>query len=239
MTEHNCEIECKECNDGKKVDRRTALKKLAGYTAGAALGGMALANPGKLFAADNSEFPWPYKKLDVEQVRKLGHEGYYLGNCSSGSFYAVMSALDEKVGEPYDQFPYTPPNNMMHFGGGGIVGQGMCCGALLGSFAAINQVTDSATAKELSSELMKWYKDTSLPTDTANDYGTNQEFLVDEYHSTEFIEPTVADSALCRDSVGNWMSETGISHGDLRRKERCARLTGDVVAKAVELINNA
>lgn len=222
----------------KRIDRRSALKKLGGVTAGAALGGMALANPAKVFAGENSEFPWPYENLDVEKLRKLGHEGYYLGNCSSGAFYAIMSALDEKVGAPYDELPYTPPNNMMHFGGGGI-GQGMCCGALLGAFAAINQVQDSGTAKEIVADLMSWYKDAEIPTDISNEYGTNREFLVDEYHSDEYIEPTVADSAMCIDSVSTWMSETGIGHGDLRRKERCARLTGDVVAKAVELLNNA
>ena len=226
----------KMSEEKKKLNRRSALKKLGGMTAGAALGGMALANPAKVFAGENSEFPWPYKELDVERVRKLGHEGYYLGNCASGSFYAIMSALDEKVGAPYDEFPYTPPDNMMHFGGSGM-GQGMCCGALLGSFTAINLLTDSETASELISELMSYYKDTELPTDTANEYGTNREYLVDEYHSDEEIAQTVADSAMCRDSVGTWMSETGISHGDLRRKERCSRLTGDIVAKAVELLN--
>ncbi|MGM0415030.1 MAG: C-GCAxxG-C-C family (seleno)protein, partial [Bacillota bacterium] len=160
-----------EEKDKKKLDRRTALKKLGGITAGAAIGGMALANPGKVFAGESSEFPWPYEKLDVEEVRKLGHKGHYLGNCSSGAFYAIMAALDEKVGSPYDQLPYTPPNNMMHFGGSGI-GQGMCCGALLGSFAAINMVQESGKAKEIIQELMSWYKEAEIPSETANEYGT-------------------------------------------------------------------
>ncbi len=222
-----------------KISRRSALKALGGITAGAALSGLGLAAPIKILAQENSagdQHPWPYENLDVEELRKLGHEGYYLGNCSSGAFYAILSALRDKVGEPYTNIPLTPPNNMLHFGGGGI-GAGMCCGALLGAFAAINQVTDSTRAREIVAELMEWYKNEPLPTNISNRYGSNREFLVDEYLSDEVITQTVANSAMCEDSVVAWISETGIGYGDDRRKERCARLTGDVVAKAVELLN--
>lgn len=222
-----------------KMSRRTALKALGGITAGVTLSGLGLAAPLKIQAQESEQgdrHPWPYVKLDVEHLRKLGHQGYYLGNCSSGAFYAIMAALRDKVGAPYTTIPITPPNNMMHFGGGGI-GAGMCCGALLGAFAAVNTVAESGRAREIVAELLRWYKQEPFPSEISNRYGSNREFLVDDYLSDEVITQTVADSAMCEDSVIAWISETGVGYGDDKRKERCARLTGDVVAKAVELLN--
>ncbi|MFW5998634.1 MAG: C-GCAxxG-C-C family (seleno)protein [Halanaerobiaceae bacterium] len=229
--------------DKKLISRREALKKIGGYTAGSVLGGMTLVNAlnsknNKVLASENTEHPWPYTKLDVEKVRKLGHEGYYLGNCGSGSFYGIISALEEKVGEPYDQIPFTPPANPLHFAGGGMVGTfGFTCGTLVGAAAAINLVTDSGEASEIISELIDWYKETEFPSDTANEYASNHEYLVDDYKSDEELVQTVADSAHCEDSVLTWMDASGEDHGSPKRAERCARLTGDVVAKAVELLN--
>ncbi|MFW6266467.1 MAG: C-GCAxxG-C-C family (seleno)protein [Halanaerobiales bacterium] len=227
----------------KGITRREAIKKIGGITAGTVLGGMALINsPVKgnkkvLASSTTKEFPWPYTEIDPERARKLGHEGYYLGNCSSGAFYGILAALEEQAGEPYDQFPITPPDNLLHFGGGGVAGAGLTCGALLGASAAVNLVTDSKNANEIVAELISWYKEAEIPSDTSNEYAKNHEFLVDEYKSDEVLTQTVADSALCQDSVMNWMNETGESHGSSKRKERCARLTADVVAKAVELLN--
>ncbi|TVQ38955.1 MAG: C_GCAxxG_C_C family protein [Spirochaetaceae bacterium] len=85
--------------------------------------------------------------------------------------------------------------------------RGMCCGALLGAFAAVNLVTDSDRARTIVAELLEWYR-------------------------------TVAHSAFCKDSVINWMIESGYAHGNDQRKERCAKLTGDVAAKAVELLQS-
>lgn len=39
------------------------------------------------------EQPWPYEPLDVEEVRKLGHKGYYDGGCAYGAFNAIISSL--------------------------------------------------------------------------------------------------------------------------------------------------
>lgn len=222
-----------------KYSRRAALKALGGLTAGAAVTGLAWALPAKAYAEQNgrgAQHPWPYARLDVEQVRKLGHKGYYLGNCSSGAFYAIMLPLQEAVGSPYTEIPIMPPGNMMHFGGGGI-GAGMCCGALLGAFAAVNLVTDSGSARTIVAALLEWYKTAPFPSDISNEYGRERKFLLDRVSSDEVIVQTVAHSAFCEDSVINWIIESGYTHGDDQRKERCARLTGDVAAKAVELLN--
>lgn len=227
----------------KIITRREALKKIGGITAGSILGGMTLVNAlntknNKVLASSATEqFPWSYKKVDPERVRKLGHEGYYLGNCSSGAFYGLLAALEEEVGEPYDSFPITPPNNMMQFGGSGVAGHGLTCGSLLGTAAAVNLVTESDKANEIVSELVNWYKETNFPSDRANEYAVNHEYLVDDYKSDKELTQTVANSALCEDSVMKWVDESGESYGSDKRKERCARLVGDVTAKAVELLN--
>lgn len=228
----------------EKITRRKALKKIGGITAGSLLGGMTLVNTlnsrnNKLLAHDNTEHPWPYSKLDVERVRKLGHQGYYLGNCGSGAFYGILEALKEEVGEPFDLIPSTPPNNMLHFAGGGMAGSlSLTCGTLVGAAAAVNLVAEPETASEIVGDLMDWYTETEFPSDKANEYATNHEYLVDDYKSDEELVQTVSDSLLCRDSSMTWMDESGEEHGSPKRAERCARLTGDVVAKAVELLNS-
>ncbi|MFW6266016.1 MAG: C-GCAxxG-C-C family (seleno)protein [Halanaerobiales bacterium] len=232
-------------DDKKLITRREALKKIGGVTAGSLLGGMALFNStglksgnSKVLASSGTdEFPWPYTEVDPERVRKLGHEGHYLGNCGSGAFYGVLAALEERVGEPFSSFQINPPN-MLHFGGGGMAGAGLTCGTLIGASAAVNLVAEPDKANEIVSELISWYKETPFPSDESNEYAQNHEFLVDDYHSDEELATTVADSALCQDSIMAWLDESGASHGSDEQLERCARLTGDVAAKAVELLNS-
>ncbi|MDK2384835.1 MAG: hypothetical protein QI199_08565, partial [Candidatus Korarchaeota archaeon] len=44
-------------------------------------------------------------------------------------------------------------------------------------------------------------------------------------------------SVLCHVSVSRWCVASGYASGSAERSERCGRLTGDVAAKAVELLN--
>ena len=225
-----------EKQNEKKMDRRSALKKLGGITAGAVLGGYSLKNSFSAQASNNnqdSETTWPYSELDVEYVRKLGHEGYKLGNCGSASFYAIMKALKEEIGQPYTEIQVTPPN-MMHFGGAGM-GRYLCCGSLLGSFAAVNAVAEPETANQIRDELFEWYENASLPTDKANQYAKNNEFFVNDYDK-EIIQ-TVAGSPMCEDSVANWIGTARIPFEDSLRGERCSRVAGDTAAKTAELLN--
>ena len=48
---------------------------------------------------------------------------------------------------------------------------------------------------------------------------------------------SVSDSPLCHASNAKWISRSGFGLASAERKERCARLTADVAAKAVELLN--
>jgi hypothetical protein len=177
--------------------------------------------------------PWTYVKLDVETVRKKGHAKYYEGDCCFGAFAGIVEALQEAVGFPFTQVPMK----MMEFGAGGVAGWGTTCGSLIGASAAINLVTDKDTAKKLVDELLNWYSQTPFPSKTSNDYAVNHTFLVKEYKSDKELPQSVSNSPLCHVSVTEWCQASGMASGSKERAERCGRLTGDVAAKAVDLLN--
>ena len=227
------------------TDRRLFLKCAAGTGLGAVLLSRGCgAEPGSLPTGptDNGDgngagsaraWPAPYSKLDVETVRKRGHAEFYEGDCCYGAFHAIVESLAEIVGEPFSSFP----SDMMRYGKGGMYGYGTLCGALNGASAAIQLATDEETAAKVITELLNWYATAALPTDTANQYAVNHEFLVDELKAEGALPQSVAGNVLCHISVSKWCQEAGFASGSEERKERCARLAGDVAAKAVELLN--
>ncbi len=178
-------------------------------------------------------WPWPYAPLDVELVRKMGHQSYYVGGCCYGAFDAIVRALRDAVGDPFDKVI----TDMMRYGGGGCAGFGSLCGALNGSAAAIGMVSDKSLQTPLVAELLSWYAATPLPTDTANQYAVNHEYLVETMKYDGELVQSVAKGNLCHMSVTNWCEAAGVAESDVKRAERCARLTGDVAARAVEILN--
>ena len=76
-------------------------------------------------------------------------------------------------------------------------------------------------ARELRDQLYAWYKDHAFPT-----YQPEMESIT-----------TVSGAIECAVSVGNYMKATGYEMGDAGRKARCAAVTGETAAKAVELLN--
>ncbi len=215
--------------------RRNFLKTAGGVTLGiAVMSGMTgiLSSCASKENREVAAWPWPYQQLDVEDVRKRGHLGYYEGACSYGAFHAVVTALRDKVGEPYNMVP----TDMMRYGEGGMVGWGSLCGGLNGACATINLVAGE-DYKKLVHELVGWYVSTHIPSDISNNYAKNHEFLVDEYKTDIVLPQSVSDSTLCHISVTKWCEASGYASGSSERSERCGRLTGDVAAKAVELLN--
>lgn len=118
-----------------------------------------------------------------------------------------------------------------------MIGYGTLCGALNGAAAAIQLVTDEETAAKVITEMLNWYATTALPTGTSSQYAVNHEFLVDELKAEEALHQNVAGNVLCNISVSKWSQVAGFASGSDERKERCARLAGDVAAKPVELLN--
>jgi hypothetical protein len=176
-------------------------------------------------------WPWPYAKLDTEDVRKRAHKFYYDGGCCYGAFNGLVSALADTVGAP---FTLVPPQ-MFYFGGGGGAGWGTLCGALNGAAALVGLVVDRTNTNAIVSELFGWYTRVPFPSDISNDYATKKMFLVNR--NDKALLQTVSTSPLCHASVSAWCSESGTRSTAPERAERCARLTGDVAAKTVEALN--
>ncbi len=229
------------------VRRRTFLKGLAVVAVGSMFTPIVQVR-GEEKLGELPELPWPYEELDVEYVRKLGHLGYYAFECAGGSFWAIMTALREKVGYPYTALPIPTKEEviaalregrhlhmMMQYGAGGVFSWASTCGALLGSGLAINMVTKNW--KKVGQVLMRWYETYAFPSDTANHYASTHAYLVPKYKSDKVLPRSVSHSVLCHVSVSRWCVASGYASGSPERSERCGRLTGDVAAKAVELLN--
>ncbi len=176
--------------------------------------------------------PWPYVKLDVEEVRLLGHKGHYENSCSYGAFNAIVEPLKREIGHPYTQVP----TYMLHFGRGGFVGEGSVCGALIGAVAALNLIAGE-DYRPLGEELIKYYKEEELPTAIWDEYLEMENSPIDpEMYVAESMDGSISPTVDCGDSLETWYEEAGEEQGP-RRNERCGRLTGDVAARAAELLN--
>lgn len=215
-------VEQKEQNP--KMTRREFLVGAGGFAAGVAaasvLGGSLV--PKAEAAAAAPPAPWPYVKLDPKVVAEKGYKLYWDGGCMYGAGTAIIEALKEKVGAPYDSFPV----DMLRYGGAGIASWGTICGALNGACAAIALVVPKADVAKICGELLGWYTVTPFP-------GTD----LDSIAKFKNLKQSVANSPLCHASVSNWCAASGLKEGSMERKDRCAKLTGDVTAKAVEMIN--
>jgi len=217
-----------------KLTRKQFLEVAAKSTIGGAVGFSLINLANSVKAQAQITWPLPYEILDPEHVRKLGHQFYWTGKgCSYGAFKAIFYAMHEKVGEPFTSL--LPLCEMMIYGHGGVVGWGTTCGALLGACAAINLFCDKATTDKIAHELMGWYTKAVFPSDISNQYAVNGQFY--DNRLNQALPQASCGSALCHVSVTTWCVTSGYKAGSTERKERCGRLTGDVAAKAVELLN--
>jgi hypothetical protein len=178
--------------------------------------------------------PWGYTPLDPEVVRRRAHRNYAKTHCCEGAFSAIVGELAGAVGHPFDKIPLA----MMGYGGSGVAGFGSLCGTLNGSGAAINLVCDKKTTEAVMTELMSWYASAVLPTDISNRCAANGGYAEDDPYTVRILLPqSVAGDNLCHLSVSHWCKAANLGSGSPERSERCARITGDVAAKAVELLN--
>jgi hypothetical protein len=116
---------------------------------------------------------------------------------------------------------------MMKYGEGGVGIWGLLCGTLNGGAAIIGLFErDKQRRENLIAQLFSWYETTELPSYQPK---TKQDSME--------IPKTIANSVLCHASIGKWCLESGNEIGGQEMKEPCRRLTAEVAAKTVELLN--
>jgi hypothetical protein len=220
---------------GDSISRKDFCRNAGRYVAGAAAGVTGLhlfSSGGSLAKTEAKSLPWPYVALEPELVRKKAHDYFWQGGCCFAGFAGILKELQQKVGEPFTAIPAE----LMSFGGGGVKGWGTLCGALNGAFAAINLVCDGRTSGLIIDELMGWYTQEPLPSEMSNEYAKTKAYQVDKGIGS--LPQSVSGSPLCHISTTRWSVNAGYPADSVARYERCARLTGDVVAKAVILLND-
>ncbi len=163
-------------------------------------------------------WPWKWEQLDPQVAMENGYKAFYThGGCCAGAVSAIVETLAGQYGYPYNQI-----NAKMFADGAGGYGVQSLCGSLGGACAVFGLFLEGSEANELRNELYSWYKGHAFP-----------------QYQPEIASPvtTVADSVECRDSVGKYMAATGYGMADDGRKARCAAVTGEVAAKAADLLN--
>ncbi|MDR3580106.1 MAG: C-GCAxxG-C-C family protein [Oryzomonas sp.] len=177
---------------------------------------------GYAVAADGKTpgFPWPYIKLDPVNCAERAYKAFLEGHCMFGSFSGIVGEYAEKMGAPYDSFPFP----MMKIGAGGGGDWATLCGSLNGAMLSISLF--SRDPKPLVDELFGWYQKEPLP----------------NYHPSakprvEITVTSVAKSPLCHVSVSRWCKSAKVKSFSMDRDERCAWMTASVAKKAVELLN--
>lgn len=205
----------------KGLSRRDFLVSAGSFAASALASGGVLGAASPAMAAAPA-LPWPYVTLDPSAVMQTAYNNYYVGGCMYATGAALISALATAVGAPWDTF--NP--DLFKYGGGGISSWGTLCGALNGACAFIQMVTPSS-AQNIIHELMGWYCGYPFPTtrmDTYARYAVNQPI-------------SIAKSPLCHNSSGTWAFDNGFRIGSNERKDRCAKLSGDVAYQVIYYLN--
>ena len=180
------------------------------------------AEPEKLEAEEGGS-SWNYTRLDPALTAELAYKNYPKGSCMYGVFSSVVEQLAEKIGEPFTSFP----TQMMKYGHGGVNGSGTICGSLNGAAALIGLLASGKAIQDsLMSELFHIYECSPLPV------------FKPAIPAMDYTPPTsIAQSPLCHASNSRWGKETGLRVDSKERKERCRRLTADIAARTVTVLN--
>lgn len=223
-----------------QIARRRVLSSLGWFSGGVLAStcaqscGDSLGGTGTSAAAglDRPEVPsstpkvWKYLALNPEELADRAYAMYPNGSCMYSMVGSVMTALAEKVGEPFASFPY----GMMRYGHGGIGGWGSVCGVVNGAAAVIalfNQDDEEARNK-LIGRFARWYESTPLPT-----------YQPKASQSPMELPPSTAQSILCHVSVSRWCEASGCPAFSKEKSERCRRLTADGARMLAIVLNEA
>ncbi|MCP5519679.1 MAG: C_GCAxxG_C_C family protein [Verrucomicrobiales bacterium] len=206
------------------VDRRSALRNLGTFGLGTVLGGGAPA----VTRADQPEEEgagWTYPIMDAPAAADRAYDLYPGNGCMYAVFRSIVGHLADTVGRPFTSFPF----HMLAYGHGGAGGYGTLCGALNAAAAVIGLFETRQRARDLLiTEVFKWYETAELPAHRP------------ARGSPAAVVPTsVAGSILCHASIAGWCRVASASPYDKLRGERCRRLSADVAARTVTVLNRS
>jgi len=203
--------------------RRSMLAGSAVLLAGGAMGGVVAAYAASATATPEASagappLPWKWVTLDPLEAGRRAYRYYFdKGGCGSGSYLGLLSLLREKVGHPWT----TLPDFMMWHAAAGYGGHGTLCGALGGASLIINLVAygeKNEIARQMIDRLFYKYADLDFPTDRFDDISAIPKQV-----------KVKAMSPLCHTSVSKWTLAAGAKVTSKEKKERCAKVTGEVV----------
>jgi hypothetical protein len=206
---------------GETWNRRELMKIICGAAGGAATALVARADqaaPSAKPASATRNLPWPYQPLNPDLVAQRAFEGYKKAYCMYGPFEAIVGSVAERLGAPYQDFPFE----VFKYGAGGVNGWATLCGALNGSAAALQML--SVRPDALIDALFVWYEVEELP----------------NFHPTGGRFPeirSVSGTPLCHTSISKWCAASGKKAYSPERAERCGAIAASVAQKAVLLLN--
>jgi hypothetical protein len=193
--------------------------------AGKVAAGTLLVSAGGLYfnrkASAKGAREYKYVKLDPEEAGQIAYENWYKNFCSYAVASGIILPLQKRIGEPYTSFPLE----VTRFAHGGVVGWGTLCGTLFGAGVASNLIA-GRKGEDIINDVIAWYASTDLPMLKPKN---------PKLDSTPVISKS--NSPLCHVSVGKWMSKADKKFFSPERKDRCARLAGDIAMQTVMLLN--
>jgi len=111
----------------------------------------------------------------------------------------------------------------------GFGGQGTLCGALAIASVFFNMVAydEAKTYVQMTDQLFQWYSQTAFPTDRFD--------RICHYPNQVKV---LAKAPLCHISVSQWTLAAGATVTSKQKKDRCAKVTGEVIYHTVSMLNN-
>jgi hypothetical protein len=208
-----------------KVSRRNLLTGTAAFAAGGGLGSALGAT--STAPVEPPPLPWKWVPLDPLEAGRRAYRLYVEKGtgCGTASYLSLLSLLKEKAGHPWT----TLPDMLMHHAQAGYAGHGTLCGSLGGISTIVNLATwdeKGEVSKQIVDRLFDWYADQEFPTDRFDDIS----------HMPKQIRVR-AKSPLCHTSVSSWTLAAGAEVTSKAKKERCAKVCGEVAFTVVTYLN--
>ena len=211
--------------------RRRVLAGSAALLVGGAMGGVVTAYGASPQAktevsTEGPPLPWKWVKLDPLEAGRRAYRAYFeKGGCGSGAYIGLLSLLKEKVGHPWT----TLPDMAFAHAAAGYGGHGTLYGSLGGASYIINLAVykdKDEIFRQMIDRLFYWYAEQEFPTERFDDTSSMPKQI--KVKST---------APLCHVSVSKWVNAVGENISSKAKKERCAKVTGEVAYIVTTALN--